>query len=70
MTALLYVVDQNTWILFVDHDPILREFAQVNLASPTAAVDVASNGAEALERLVLTDYEIVLAPEPSHAGVL
>ena len=70
MTALFYVIDQNTRIFFVDDDPILREFAQVNLASPTAVVDVASNGAEALERLALNDYEIVLPPEPSPAGVM
>jgi DNA-binding response OmpR family regulator len=60
VTEFFYVLDQATRILFVDDDPILREFAQVNLASPTAVVDVASNGAEALERLALNDYEIVL----------
>jgi CheY-like chemotaxis protein len=60
VTGFFYVLDQTTRILFVDDDPILREFAQVNLASPTAVVDVASNGAEALERLALSEYEIVL----------
>ena len=60
VTGFFYVLNETTRILFVDDDPILREFAQVNLASPTAVVDVASNGAEALERLALNDYEIVL----------
>ena len=46
--------------MFVDDDPILREFAQVNLTSPTTRVDVASNGAEALERLRSQAYDIVL----------
>jgi CheY-like chemotaxis protein len=56
-----YVLDESARILFVDDDPILREFAQVNLASPTASVDVAENGAEALERLTEGyDYDVVL----------
>lgn len=54
-----YVLEDAARILFVDDDPILREFAQVNLTSPKANVDVASNGAEALERLS-EGYDIVL----------
>jgi CheY-like chemotaxis protein len=54
-----YVLDEAARVLFVDDDPILREFAQVNLASPKASVDVAADGAEALERLT-EDYDIVL----------
>ena len=42
MSAFFYVLDETARILFVDDDPILREFAQVNLASPKAAVDVAA----------------------------
>lgn len=60
MTEFFYVLDQTVRILFVDDDPILREFAQVNLASPTAVVDAALNGAEALERLALNNYDLVL----------
>lgn len=59
MGDFFYVLDESARILFVDDDPILREFAQVNLASPKAGVDLASNGAEALERLV-EGYDIVL----------
>ena len=60
MSGFYYVLNETARILFVDDDPILREFAQVNLASPLAEVDVASNGAEALERLVACDYDVVL----------
>jgi len=60
VSGFFYVLDETARILFVDDDPILREFAQVNLASPKATVDVAANGAEALERLAVCDYDIVL----------
>lgn len=59
MAGFFYVLNERARILFVDDDPILREFAQVNLASPTASIDVAENGAEALERLT-EGYDIVL----------
>lgn len=59
MGEFFYVLEETARILFVDDDPILREFAQVNLASPTASVDVAENGAVALERLI-EGYDIVL----------
>ena len=60
MSGFFYVLDEDARVLFVDDDPILREFAQVNLTSPTTRVDVASNGAEALERLRSQAYDIVL----------
>lgn len=60
MTNFFYVLDEAARVLFVDDDPILREFAQVNLSSPKATVDVASNGVEALERLALCDYDVML----------
>lgn len=60
MSGFFYVLDETARILFVDDDPILREFAQVNLASPEAAVDVAADGAEALRRLAGGPYDIVL----------
>ena len=60
MSGFFYVLDDHARILVVDDDPILREFAQVNLTSPTTRVDVASNGAEALERLRSQAYDIVL----------
>lgn len=60
MSNFFYVLDEAARILFVDDDPILREFAQVNLASPHATVDVAVHGADALERLSTAQYDLVL----------
>lgn len=59
MGEFFYVLEESARILFVDDDPILREFAQVNLASPAVSIDVAENGAEALQRLT-EGYDIVL----------
>lgn len=47
-------------ILFVDDDPILREFAQVNLSTEQASVDLAANGAQALEAIAAAAPDIVL----------
>lgn len=60
MSGFFYVLDDEARILFVDDDPILREFAQVNLASPNTAIDVASDGARALEMLRAQAYDLVL----------
>lgn len=60
MSGFFYVLDETARILFVDDDPILREFAQVNLASPKAAIDVAADGAEALRSLAARPYDVVL----------
>lgn len=55
-----YVLKQGTRILFVDDDPILREFAQVNLSSPSVVVDLAANGREALSLVEAGDYDVIL----------
>lgn len=60
MSGFFYVLNESARILFVDDDPILREFAQVNLASPEASIEVASDGAEALKRLAEADFDLVL----------
>lgn len=60
MKDFFYVLDQNVRILFVDDDPILCEFAQVNLASPTARIDIAKDGEDALRQLAVGDYDVVL----------
>ncbi|MBJ7484982.1 response regulator [Brevundimonas sp.] len=60
MSGFFYVLDEEARILFVDDDPILREFAQVNLASATAEVDVAADGIEALEMLSRRRYDLLL----------
>ncbi len=60
MSSFFYVLDDEARLLFVDDDPILREFAQVNLASAAAEVDVAADGVEALEALALQRYDLLL----------
>jgi CheY-like chemotaxis protein len=60
MSSFFYVLDDEARLLFVDDDPILREFAQVNLASAAAEVDVAADGVEALEALSRRRYDLLL----------
>ncbi|ADK99554.1 response regulator [Brevundimonas subvibrioides] len=60
MSGFFYVLDDEARLLFVDDDPILREFAQVNLASAAAEVDVAADGVEALEALSRHRYDLLL----------
>lgn len=60
MTGFFYVLDEPTRILFVDDDPILREFAQVNLETPTTSIDVAADGLEALNSLAAGNHDLVL----------
>ncbi len=60
MSGFFYVLEDDARLLFVDDDPILREFAHVNLASPSTAVDLAASGDEALRRLREQRYDVVL----------
>lgn len=60
MSGFFYVLEDDARLLFVDDDPILREFAQVNLAAPSTAIDVAAGGEEALRRLREQRYDVVL----------
>ena len=60
MAGFHYVLNQDARLLFVDDDLILREFAQVNLSSPTVCVDLASNGGEALDLLEAGNYDAML----------
>ncbi len=46
-----YVHHDAAHILFVDDDPIMREFAQVHLSTDKAQVRLAADGVEALESL-------------------
>lgn len=47
-------------ILFVDDDKFSREFVEIVLARLGLEVDLASNGAEALDLLSKSDYDLVL----------
>jgi DNA-binding response OmpR family regulator len=55
-----YVLRESVRILFVDDDPILREFAVVNLATEHAQVDTAGDGAEALRAIEANAPDIML----------
>lgn len=60
MSGFFYVLQDDARLLVVDDDPILRAFAQVNLASPSTEVDVAGGGAEAMAMLQARQYDVVL----------
>jgi CheY-like chemotaxis protein len=60
MSEFFYVLNEEARLLFVDDDPILREFAQVNLASAHVTVDVAADGFEALEAMSRSRYDLLL----------
>ncbi len=60
VSGFFYVLDEQARLLFVDDDPILREFAQVNLASPHASVTVAEDGAEAMRLLEAERFDVLL----------
>ncbi|HEY2708973.1 MAG TPA: response regulator [Caulobacteraceae bacterium] len=55
-----YVLRESVRILFVDDDPILREFAVVNLATEHAQVDTAGDGVQALDAISANTPDIVL----------
>lgn len=55
-----YVLQDALRILYVDDDPILREFAGVYLTTETASVTTAEDGLAALEQLEAAAPDIVL----------
>ena len=59
-SGFFYVLQDEARILFVDDDPILRAFAQVNLATPSTQVDLAEDGDAALACLKSARYDLVL----------
>lgn len=58
--SFFYVLEDAIRILFVDDDPIMREFAQVHLATDKAEVTVGADGREACELLAAEDFDVVL----------
>ncbi len=60
MSGFFYVLEDDARLLFVDDDPILREFARVNLESPSTTVDVAAGGEDALQKMARQRYDLVL----------
>lgn len=59
-SAFFYVLDEELDILFVDDDPILREFALVHLAADQTTVKSAEDGIAALEMLATFAPDIIL----------
>jgi DNA-binding response OmpR family regulator len=55
-----YVFDEQTRILVVDDDPILREFASVYLTTPMSTVALAADASTALELLAREQFDIAL----------
>jgi DNA-binding response OmpR family regulator len=55
-----YVFDEQTRILVVDDDPILREFASVYLTTPMSTVALAPDASSALELLAREQFDIAL----------
>jgi DNA-binding response OmpR family regulator len=55
-----YVLQDVRRILFVDDDPILREFAVVNLSTDQATIETAPDGVAALEAIEAATPDIVL----------
>jgi DNA-binding response OmpR family regulator len=55
-----YVFDEQTRILVVDDDPILREFASVYLTTPMSTVALAPDASTALELLARERFDITL----------
>jgi CheY-like chemotaxis protein len=59
-TPWFYVLDEPLKLLVADDDPILREFASVYLASPTASVATVADGAAAWESLLNGQFDVAL----------
>jgi DNA-binding response OmpR family regulator len=55
-----YVFDEQTRILVVDDDPILREFASVYLTTPMSVVALAPDASTALDLLAREQFDIAL----------
>lgn len=59
-SSFFYVLQDSLRILFVDDDPILREFALVHLAAENTSIDVMGDGIEALEHIDRLNPDIIL----------
>ena len=56
-----YVLEDAVRILFVDDDPIMREFAVVHLSTDKAQITVASDGIEALRAVgAEAEFDVIL----------
>ena len=55
-----HVLEDRLRLLYVDDDPILREFAIVHLGSANASVTTACDGEEAVRRLAEGPFDLML----------
>jgi DNA-binding response OmpR family regulator len=60
ITPFAFVLKEDTRILVVDDDPILREFASVYLSTHSASVETAATAEVGLHKLESGDFDIVL----------
>jgi DNA-binding response OmpR family regulator len=58
--SFFYVLDEGANLLFADDDPILREFANVHLATDSAEVLTAEDGEDAWEKLQTHPVDLLL----------
>lgn len=58
--AFFYVLQDAMRILYVDDDPILREFAQVHLTTESATIETAEDGLAGLDMLAACKPDLVV----------
>ena len=58
--SFFYVLDEPLRLIFVDDDPILREFALVHLSTADARVETAGDGLEALAAIEQRPFDLML----------
>ncbi|OYX32697.1 MAG: hypothetical protein B7Y99_08150 [Caulobacterales bacterium 32-69-10] len=58
--SFFYVLEDPVRILFVDDDPIMREFAIVHLSTDTAQVTVGADGVEAIKAVAAAEFDVIL----------
>lgn len=58
--AFFYVLQDAMRILYVDDDPILREFAQVHLTTESATIETAEDGLAGLDMLAASKPDLVV----------
>jgi DNA-binding response OmpR family regulator len=58
--AFFYVLRDELRLLYIDDDPILREFAQVHLTTETATVEAAADGVAGLAMVETVKPDVVL----------
>lgn len=58
--SFFYVLQDQLKVMFVDDDPILREFATVHLGAENTSIEVFEDGSEALAQLEALSPDVIL----------